>query len=153
MNKNKGKLDVNLKKGSSTIEASYLIPFLIIVTMTFIYLAFFLYNRLLVTEVCYLAGLRGSQKEYAAAEEVYDEVCKQCDQLMQGKLLSIDSYDRQVQVQGKHITVTLKIAQKIPFKNLVLPFTGKETLTYQAKEKLVIQNPYQFIRDCRRISQ
>ena len=139
------------KKGSSTIEAAYLIPFLVTVIMLFIYLAFFLYNRLVLTETAYIAAFRGSQAtEYAKAGEVSKIATNCCENLLSGKLIAVDTCENGVEVKGKTVSVTLIFTERIPFERLTKPLTGRESFDYTVTKKAVGQNPYQFIRECRR---
>lgn len=141
----------NWKKGSSTIEAAFLIPMILTIVVLFIYLSFFLYNRVILTETSYIAALRGSQMEGKSAQEIYTKADQAQTQLLNGKLLAVSSYEKQIEVTGKKIQVKLKLEQKIPFSGLIMPFLGKDSWEFSVEKSAKEINPYEFIRDCRRI--
>lgn len=131
-----------IKKGSSTVEAAYLIPMLMMLVAFLIYLSFFLYNRLLVTETAYLCALRASRLEYGTAKECYAVAEKSLTDLLKGKLPAMEQCETKTEVTGAKVGITIRIRQKFPF--------WEKQLEYSVKKDAVRLNPYQFIRDCRR---
>lgn len=131
------------KKGSSTVEAAYLIPMLVMLAAFLIYLSFFLYNRLLVTEAAYLCALRASRLEYGSAKECYAQAEESLTDLLKGKLPAMSQYEAKIEVTGTKAGVTLRIKQELPL--------WEKQLEYSVKKDAVRLNPYQFIRDCRRV--
>lgn len=131
-----------LKRGSSTVEAAYLIPMLVMLTALLIYLSFFLYNRLILTEAAYISVLRGSRPEYKTAKECYRKTEESLNDLLSGKLLAQKEYEKKAEVTGTKVEVTLRIKQKLPF--------WKSQPEYHVKKSAARLNPYEFIRECRR---
>lgn len=131
----------NWRKGSSTIEASFMIPFLFFLIISVIYLSFYLYNSLLVTEKAYISALRGSREEWKSADESYQVSDESLNALMQKGLLALNHYEKQIKVSGKTISVTVKIKQKIPYRDFVME--------YQYEGKARKCNPYLYIRERR----
>lgn len=132
-----------IKKGSSTVEAAYLIPMLMLLVAFLIYLSFFLYNRFIVTEAAYICALRGSRLEYGTAKECYSEAGKALADLLNGRLPAMEQCETKTEVTGAKVGITIRIKQK-------LPFWDKE-LEYSVEKSAVRLNPYRFIRDWRRV--
>ena len=128
-------MNYNVRKGSATIEAAFIIPFTMIVLVNLIYLSFFLYNRLILTEASYIAALRSSRMEWSDANERYKEAEKASSLLLENSLLVTPSYQKQIVVKKDKSQVRLRIEDKWEFE-----------VTKDAER----QNPYQFIRECRR---
>ena len=53
-----------LKKGSFTLEAALLMPLLLMVIMSMLYLDFFVHNRAWLTAAAYEAAVSGSMEGY-----------------------------------------------------------------------------------------
>ena len=140
------------KKGSSTVEAAFILPMILAIILLCLYLSYFLYNRLILTQTAYIAALRGSRLEWGTASESHGEAGRACEELLSGRLLFTDDLDRQIKATGKSITVTLKIRQKIPFRGLTGIFTGNKDPEWTVSGKAMKQNPYRFIRNHRMLT-
>ena len=93
------------RRGSYTIEASFLMPLIIGVIMFILYMAYFTHDRAILQKCAYTAALRGSQvrsgdqKTYLVAEE--NAVC-----LPEGHLLGPWELAHRIEVTESQVTVT-----------------------------------------------
>lgn len=141
-----------LKKGSSTIEASFLIPIILWILILLIYLAFFFYNKLLVEEVSYIAALRASQLEWSSASQKYDEAQRSMEELLKNKLIAIKKYEKKIQVGATKIEISIKVNQPVPLRSMISRYYQKGTFEYNASQKAKCLKPYQYIRMVRGFS-
>ena len=136
-----------VKKGSSTVEAAFLLPMIMTVIVLLIYLSVFMYNRLIITETAYIAALRGSRDEWKTAGESRHKSENASNELLRSALIMTERCGRQIQVKGKKVTVTLQMTQEIPFHGLMTDFTKNADPAYSVSKSAVKQNPYLFIRE------
>ena len=61
-----------LKKGSFTLEAALLMPLLLMVIMSMLYLDFFVHNRAWLTAAAYEAAVSGSMEGYKKEANIYE---------------------------------------------------------------------------------
>ena len=61
-----------LKKGSFTLEAALLMPLLLTVIMSMLYLDFFVHNRAWLTAAAYEAAVSGSMEGYKKEANIYE---------------------------------------------------------------------------------
>ncbi|MBQ7067418.1 MAG: pilus assembly protein [Lachnospiraceae bacterium] len=139
-------------KGSSTIEASLIMPMILTIFAFFIYLSFFLYNRVEVTTNAYILALRGSRMESETAKETYRYMKKESSKLMSGNLLAIKKYGEQMKVKGDNIQVTYSVSIQVPGAVILSNIFEENTWNYKITKKTKKLQPVLFIRNCRKIS-
>ena len=79
-----------LKKGSFTLEAALLMPLLLMVIMSMLYLDFFVHNRAWLTAAAYEAAVSGSMEGYKKEANIYETAifrdgCLEARDCLEGK--------------------------------------------------------------------
>lgn len=138
-------------KASATIEASFLVPFIIIIIVLFIYLSFYLYNREQISIITYCSALRGSQLEQENLEEQYKKAGSSIDYLAMQNLLGIGAFGRQIKVTGDYVEVAVSYQQEIPIQIIPDYFKKASSWNFELKRKVKKLNPVGFIRTCRKL--
>lgn len=123
-------------KGSFTIEAAIIIPFIVCLIMSILFLAFFLYDRCSLQRAAASAALRGSQEIWESSDMQYQKADEGIDFVLSHNLLGADCVDKQVQINGNEITVVLRM-QYYKWE-------------FQAESQKKVINPVNFIRICRK---
>lgn len=101
------------RKGSYTIEAALIMPFIIGSIVFIIYGAYYTHDRAFIQKCAYIAALRGSEEREGDAA-VY-RAAKECSaQLLQGHLLGSWTLTDAVQVNQDLVTVTYEGTMQIP---------------------------------------
>ena len=149
--KEKGKKALKAVKASATIEASFLIPFIIIIIVLCIYMSFYLYNREQLAVVTYCSALRGSQLEQDTLEEQYKKAGSSADYLAMENLLGIGAFGRQIKVTGDYVEVAVSYHQEIPIQIIPDYFKNASSWDFEFKRKVKKLNPVDFIRTCRKV--
>lgn len=74
-------------KGSLTIEASLILPFIIAVLIWFIFIAYYLHDKSILSKHTYMSALRGSQV-LTGDQDVEREIYKNLNSLSKERILS-----------------------------------------------------------------
>ena len=139
-------------RGSSTIEASLIMPMVLTIFAFLIYLSFFLYNRIEVTADAYICALRGSQMELETAKETYQYMKKESNKLIGGNLLATSKYGEQIEVNGNNVQVTYSVSIQVPGAVIISNIFEENNWNYSITKKTKKLQPVLFIRKCRKIS-
>lgn len=123
-------------KGSFTIEAAVIIPFIVCLLMTILFLAFFLYDRCSLERAAGSAALRGSQEIWESSDVQYRKANEGIDFVLSHNLLGADCVDKQIKISGNEIKVVLKMQY--------------HKWEFQAESQKKVVNPVNFIRICRK---
>lgn len=98
------------KAGSFTIEAALLMPFLLGVFLFILYMGFYLYNRAVCTQICYVCS---RDVGYGQADGAAGDLQAQKNQL-QKQLIGAGSVELYEEEEKDKITVTAKAKMKLP---------------------------------------
>ncbi len=141
-------------KGSFTIEASIIIPIIIMITVMILYISFFLYNRCIISQKCYIIAFRGSMYEDGFTDPVLDRfgfIEREKEALFGNKLIAIKSFHTKSDIQDKSIVVLTEAYIKVPF-SLLLKRQGFYTgWIIKEQKKANIIKEIDFIRNCRKL--
>lgn len=124
------------QKGSFTIEAAVIIPFIVCLLMTILFFAFFLYDRCSLERAAGSAALRGSQEIWESSDVQYQKANEGINFVLSHNLLGADCVDKQVKISGNEIKVVLKMQY--------------HKWEFQAESQKKVVNPVIFIRICRK---
>lgn len=95
-----------LRKGSFTVEASMLVPFLILLVFVFICLCLYLHDRsALASCAAELAG-KGAARKYLSEKELEGWLEGQAEGLAKGKLLALRELEISVKVTRQKVVVS-----------------------------------------------
>lgn len=93
------------RRAGFTVEASFLLPFLWFIIFTLVCLGLYLHDRsVLSASAAELAG-KGAALKYQSSGELKEQLVKQGSDLVQGRLLSLQSVQVQAEVTERRITV------------------------------------------------
>ncbi|MBD5541160.1 MAG: pilus assembly protein [Lachnospiraceae bacterium] len=123
-------------KGSFTIEAAVIIPFIVCLLMTILFLAFFLYDRCSLERAAGSAALRGSREIWESSDVQYQKANEGIDFVLSHNLLGADYVDKQIKISGNEIEVILRMQY--------------HKWEFQAESQKKVVNPVNFIRICRK---
>lgn len=137
-------------KASLTLEATFIIPFITIILVIFIYLAFFVYNRCVLSQSIYITALRGSLSENGEnviEQEMKNEIMKDVSNKVLAGKLSVKAST----VEDKKIKNETIMRVRAPF----IVFAKKEGIntswTITTRKYVEIINGAEFLRNCRKI--
>lgn len=133
-------------KGYMTVEATYIVPIVLVIYMMFIMCGFYLYDRCVISQDNYLIALRGSRFTEAAenyGETIYGDM--KTGYFLEGYVRERVAYksgfypffaeeSAEVEMQGKNVTV------------FVLGFHG----TLQVSKMAQRENPLEIVKKVRR---
>jgi len=95
-----------LKKGSFTVEASMLIPFLILILFVFLCLCLYLHDRSVLSSCAAELAGKGAAEKYQTEKELEAWLQGQAAGLARGKLLCLKDTEASVKVTKQKITVS-----------------------------------------------
>lgn len=131
----------NQEEGYMTVEASLVLPMILIVTLLVLLLTFYLYAVCFLNQAAYTAALRGSLVMDGTIEETANE---ELERLLQNRILNIQDIKSEVSVSA--LTVEVKLEA-----DMLLPVTGILSLTdpvweIEVKKEAKIRNASGYIR-------
>ncbi|MBD5521510.1 MAG: pilus assembly protein [Lachnospiraceae bacterium] len=136
----------NALKGYMTLEASFIMPWVIFLFAFLIYACFYLYDKCVLFQDAYVLALRGSvQKEEA---EVLEYVNGHMSKQFGSKYFGVGRVEGRVEKSKTEIKVIGSCSVKIPFDNfLTFSKEGGWQISMQAAAQII--NPTKVIRKCR----
>lgn len=146
----KNKNNKNMLKGSITIEASIIMPIIIIIVALLVYLSFFLYNRCIITQMTYISALRGSLSEENLAR-VEQSIQIEEKELFSNKVLAIAKIQFDNEIKNKNITLTTNASMRFPFASYASQLKIKGNWNIIIKKNVEKIDALQFIRNCRKL--
>ncbi len=134
-------------RGSYTIEAAFIFPFVMSVIVLLIYLSFFIHDRAVMDAASYQAALRGSlvtagKSDFTAKAE------KAGDELLKGTLLVTTVKEKEIEMKNNLLTVTYSGIMKIPGGVNIIPGIPS-SIEVKVKSQAKRLDPTGFVRSCR----
>lgn len=130
-----------LLKGSLTIEATIIVPLILILIITMIYISFYLYNRCIIAQNSYITALRGSlyKEDVSAPEYDRNNYMKRENSSLNGKkLIGVKNYHFKCMIQDKSIIIDTRASIKVPFALLSKNgFQNEWVIREQKKSKII----------------
>lgn len=123
--------------GSYTVEAAFIIPISLFLVMSFITIAFLLYNRCSIERAVCVSALRASEQTFKDSQQKNIEAEQAIQDVLAYNLLFEGKIQKDISIKGNTINVSMSTSEKIG------EFTTK------AKKKAV--DPVLFVRTCRKI--
>ena len=128
------------KKGSFTIEAALLMPFLLFVIWTLMQISFFLYNREAVTVIASQAALKSVQMEKEGKNRIQEKLQSFIKKETDEKLLFTDKVTWDISISLTKVKVKVFISQNTLFKKL----------SFETKKELSRMNPASLLWEAER---
>lgn len=134
--------------GYMTVEATLIIPLVMYVCISILYLGIFQYDRCLMRQDAYRAALQGSSAYRGDNRRVYNRAFRFLEDMSRDKYFAT-GFDYHIEVQGKALVTTEGYVS--------MPFRGIENLvkaagwTVNGRAESNCINPVVFIRLCRKI--
>ena len=141
-----------MKKGSFTVEASLLFPFILAVIVLVIYASFFIHDRAVISAAASFAVLRGSEITDPHAD-IYEKVRAACEREMEGMLLSTRITSVDINVDSKEVRVSVCGDFVIPGGVILVPGINKSGTEIKVSASGSRTDPAEFIRTCRVIEE
>lgn len=102
------------EKGMMTIEACFLIPMVLMLSILVIWLGFFLYNKILLTTCAGIAAIRGSQMAEAENEQIGSAASGRARELLLQRTVAMEDIEIRVTVDYGAVTVVITGCMQIP---------------------------------------
>ncbi|MBD5459028.1 MAG: pilus assembly protein [Lachnospiraceae bacterium] len=135
-------------KGYMTVEAGFLIPWVIFLFVFLIYAGFYLYDKCVLFQDAYTVCFRGSiQKEEDGTLAYINAHMKE---QFGSKYFGTDGVQGNVRKAGQEVIVSGTCRVKVPFGHF-LTMAGKDGWQIQTEAKAHIMNPTKIIRRCRKV--
>ena len=137
-------------KGSYTIEAALIFPFIMGVIVFIIYISFFLHDRAVMKSCAYQAALKASLVR-TGSSDMQREALKAAEYNISGLLLATEGLDTRVSVSGKEVTVSYSGTLRIPQGALFMKISGSDGIAVQGEGRASQKDAIEFIRKCRMV--
>ena len=141
-----------MKKGSFTVEASLLFPFILAVIVLVIYASYFIHDRAVMSAAACEAAIRGSEITDPHGD-IYAKTKETGERELKGRLLSTRIKAIDIRVDAKEVRVSVCGDFVIPGGVILAPgidSNGTEIKVSALSSRL---DPAEFIRNCRVIEE
>ena len=128
---------IRKEAGYFTVEAAFILPFVMMIILFMTFLSFYCYDRCVLEQCAYAAALRGSSNRFADAHEAYEEAFEAAESLVSEKLFAVKEIKTTVKVSGVSVTVTYECEVNMPIGNLLESIMGKNILTLEVSKKVL----------------
>lgn len=128
-----------------TLEASFLVTWVVFLMLFLMYLSFYLYDRCVLFQDAYAICFRGSiQKEMEAS----DYIAAHMEEQFGKKYFGVGNVETDVEQSGSAVKVYAGCSVKVPFRSfLTMAERNEWAMTTEVKAQVI--NPVNIIRKCR----
>ena len=135
------------KRGYMTLEATMIMPLIIVGIVFVIYISFYLYDASIIRQISYVAALRASQQMDYTAEQMENYAKKHLEEQLEKRLLAIKGREQEIKVSLGKVKIKMSATVDMPFSNFI---SEKLNLWKMESETEVIRvNPVKIIRSVR----
>ena len=99
-------------KASATIEASYIVPLILMIVASVIYLTFYLHDKNIITGAAYETAVAGGAKMRWEEENMEQDLQKFYQERIEGKLIFFRRTTVEVTCEKEEITVTASASKR-----------------------------------------
>lgn len=135
-----------------TVEASLIIPMVMLLTVMMIFLAFYSYDRCILEHSAYEAALRGSGNQLDTAEKAKAAALSAAARLTEEKLFAMHDFQYSVSVDADRVTVNYHCVVNMPFVTWLSEYVSGIDLTLDVSRSAKRCRQARTIRDCRLIN-
>ncbi|MDE7185030.1 MAG: pilus assembly protein [Lachnospiraceae bacterium] len=132
-----------------TVEASMILPMVMLFTVMMIFLAFYSYDRCVMEHSAYEAALRGTSSHYKTAQEAEAAARTAASRLVEDKLFAIHDFQYDVSVDAGSVTVAYHCVVNMPFVTWLCEYVPGIDMTLDIRRSAKRLRPARTIRDCR----
>ena len=132
-----------------TVEASLILPMVMLFTVMMIFLAFYSYDRCVMEHSAYEAAIRGTSSHIKTAKEAESAANTAAARLVEDKLFAIQDFEYDVLVNADSVTVTYHGVVNMPFITWLGEYVSGMDMTLDISKSAKRLNPARTIRDCR----
>lgn len=136
-------------KGSYTVEAALLMPFILGVIVALIYLGFFLHDRTVLEETVYMAALKASFYESKGDSYMEELMKNECENVIANKLLIAGNCKVTVEADSNDLMVKITGNMTYPGFRVLKSIGISGSISIQETEELKLVKPEQIIRTYR----
>lgn len=134
------------EEGYFTVEAALILPVVLLIFTTVLFLSFYIYDRCILEQSAYGAALRGSTNYYQRNEEAYMAAKRGAISLTEGKLVAASSLENEVTVTERSVTVSYRCIVNMPFLSWLSNFTGDAGFTISVAKEVPRSRQVRLIR-------
>lgn len=136
-------------KGYLSIEASLIMPMIILLFVFIIYFTCYLYNLCLIKQIAYVAALRGSQILNGSDAQIKEYVEEELEELLEKPLVYVSELEKSVNVSSNKVRVELSGKMNIAFYQM--QFVKKNQWEIYGVGSANRVDPVTFIRNIRSV--
>ena len=130
-----------------TIEASFIIPLILLGIAFSIYLGFYLYNVCLLRQIAYTAALRGSLQQEGSNAQIEEYTYEQLKELIGQRLLAVENLQSRVEVSFSKVKVRVSMSIHMPWEKWF--FTQSGFWEFEGTAEAKRREPVSIIRSIR----
>lgn len=137
-------------EGSFTVEASLIMPLILMVTVMVIYLSFFLYDRCLISQQVYISALKGSRSEEGKRMSEL-MVIGEFKEKLEGRMIPKQDLFVSCDSGRRGVRVCVKTGVAMPFPGFAAVFSGAGGWDIEVERSVSEVSGVSFIRSYKKI--
>lgn len=136
-----------------TLEASLILPQVMLFTVMMIFLAFYSYDRCVLEHSAYEAALRGTANHVKTAQEAASQAQGAAGRLVEGKLFAMRDFGYHVAVDAEKVTVSYHCVIQMPLMTWLGEYVPGIDLTLDISRSAARHRPVRILRAFRAVNQ
>ena len=134
-------------RGSYTVEAALVFPFILSVIVLILYFSFYIHDRSILNHAAYVAALRGSQIN--GTQDIFAKVDQYSKDLIENRLLGTKQIERSVKITKDKILVTYEGKMQIPAGSILTRALRRDVFKIKVEGFAKRMDTVTFIRECK----
>lgn len=135
------------KRGYMTIEATMIMPLIIVGIVFIIYVGFYLYDVSVIRQISYVAALRASRQTDFTSAQMEQYAKNQLKELIDKRLLAVETWRDEIKVNSRTVRISVSAAVQMPFSGFISEKLDLWRIESEAEVTRI--NPVKYIRTLR----
>lgn len=132
-----------------TVEASLILPIVLLFTVMMIFLAFYSYDRCVLEHSAYEAAMRGTSNHFCTAGEAEAAARMAAGRLVEGKLFAMHDFCYDISADADRVTVTYHGTVNMPLITWLGEYLTSIDMALEISKSASRCHQARTIRDCR----
>lgn len=139
--------------GYFTVEAALILPMVLLILTTMLFMGFYSYDRCILEQSAYEAALRGSSNRLSTQEEAFAEAESAAQSLLTEKVFAVSGLTYTVTVTQKSVTVAYECNVNVPFISWLSEYLENVDFNICVAKTVPRSRPVEKIRLIRKVSE
>lgn len=133
---------INAEDGYLTVEAAVIVPFLIFVFTSFVYLTIYVFDRAMFCQDMYVLAVFAKDSGLTDEEELTEELSRHFNEIKkEHPYLCVNSMNMSYSIKYERLTVSGKLVMNNPIADMVEGFLMGNSFVIETQKDILLTNP------------